>query len=72
MHCIIVLRFNKRIKATIQGSAKLLFPGLENLVPAVAYHFSLNLPAAFLKPGNGNLAELSMHRAGLKGSFQVV
>ena len=29
------------------------FPGLVNFVPAVAYLFCLNLPAAFSQPGNG-------------------
>ena len=29
---------------------------LVNFVPAVAYHFCLNLPANFSQPGNGNLA----------------
>ena len=29
------------------------FPGLVNSVPAVAYHFWLNLPATFSVPGNG-------------------
>ena len=29
-----------------------LFPGLVNFVPAVAYHFCLNLPAEFSQPGN--------------------
>ena len=33
------------------------FPGLVNLVPAVAYHFCLNLPAAFLQPGNSLIFE---------------
>ena len=28
------------------------FPGLVNFVPAVAYHFCLNLQAAFSQPGN--------------------
>ena len=41
----------------LQGSAKLLLPGLENIVPAVAYRFPLNLPTAFSQPGIGNLAE---------------
>ena len=31
----------------------MLFPGLVNLVPAVACLISLKLPAAFLQPGNG-------------------
>ena len=29
------------------------FPGLVNFFPAVAYHFCLNLPAAFSQHGNG-------------------
>ena len=29
------------------------FPGMVNFVPAVAYLFCLNLPAAFSQPGNG-------------------
>ena len=33
------------------------FPGLVNFVPAVAYHFCLNLPAAFSQPGNGLIAQ---------------
>ena len=41
----------------VQGSAKRPFPGLVNFVPAVAYHFCLNLPAAFSQPGNGLLAD---------------
>ena len=32
-----------------------MFPGLVKFVPAVAYHFSLNLPEAFSQPGNGLL-----------------
>ena len=40
---------------SLQGWAKVSFPGLLNFVPAVAYHFCLNLPAAFSQPGNGNL-----------------
>ena len=34
----------------VQGSAKRRSPGLVNFVPALAYHFCLNLPAAFTKP----------------------
>ena len=37
----------------IQDLAKLPFPGLQNFVTALAYHFCLNLPAAFSQPGNG-------------------
>ena len=39
----------------VQGTSKRPFPGLVNFVPAVAYHFCLNLPAAFSQPGNGLL-----------------
>ena len=35
----------------VQGSSKRRAPGLVNFVPAVAYHFCLNLPAAFSQPG---------------------
>ena len=41
----------------LQGSAKRLKPGLVKFVPAVAYHFCLNLPGAFTKPGQSLLAE---------------
>ena len=34
----------------VQCSAKLLFPGLVNFVPAVAHHFCPSLPAAFTQP----------------------
>ena len=42
----------------IQGWTIRPSPGLVNFVPAVAYHFCLNLPAAFLQPGNGLLEGL--------------
>ena len=35
-----------------QGFTIRQFPGLVNFVPAVAYHFCLNLLAAFSQPGN--------------------
>ena len=35
----------------IQGSVKRFLIGLVNFVPAVAYHFSNNLPAVFMKSG---------------------
>ena len=41
----------------IQGISTRPFPGLVNFVPAVAYLFCLNLPAAFLQPAN-SLVEL--------------
>ena len=37
----------------IQGSTRRPFPGLMNFVIVVAYHFCLNLAAAFSQPGNG-------------------
>ena len=33
-------------------------PGLVNFVPAVSYHFCLNLPAAFTQPGTSTLTDL--------------
>ena len=33
------------------GTPLWLAPGLVKLLPAVAYHFCLNLPEAFTKPG---------------------
>ena len=41
----------------IQGSAKRLRPGLVNCVPAVAYHFCLNLPRAFSQPGKHSFGD---------------
>ena len=35
----------------LQGSAKRWFPGCENFVPSLAYHFCLDLPAEFSQPG---------------------
>ena len=42
---------------SLQGSAKMLWPGLVNCVPAITYHFCLSLPAAFTQPGQSLLAE---------------
>ena len=39
----------------VQGTSKRPFPGLVNFVPAIAYHFCLNLPGAFSQPGHGLL-----------------
>ena len=39
------------IALILQGSAKRRFPGCENFVPALAYHFCLALPAEFSQPG---------------------
>ena len=43
----------------LQDWAKKWSPSLVNIVPAVAYHFCLNLPAAFTQPGTHFLAHLS-------------
>ena len=40
----------------IQGPAKKRFPGCENFVLAVAYHFCLALPEKFSQPGNHSFA----------------
>ena len=40
------------------GQSIMPFPGLVNSVPFVAYHFCLNLPAAFWQPGNGLIVQL--------------
>ena len=40
----------------MQGSAKRLWPGLVNFVPAAADHFCLSLLAAFTQPGRSLLA----------------
>ena len=39
-----------RNRSTVQGSTNRRALGLVNLVPALAYHFCLNLPAAFTQP----------------------
>ena len=41
----------------IQGSTNRWAPGLVNFVPALAYHFCLNLPTAFTQPGARLLVE---------------
>ena len=41
----------------VQGSTNRRAPGLVNIVPALAYHFCLNLPAAFTQPGARLLLE---------------
>ena len=39
-------------------SAKIDASGLVNFVPAIAYHYCLDLPAAFTQPGTSTLADL--------------
>ena len=41
----------------VQDSTNRRAPGLVNFVPALAYHFCLNLPAAFTQPGARLLVE---------------
>ena len=45
----------------LQGSANPRAPGLVNFVPAVAYHFCLNLPEKFSQPGVHGLADPCMY-----------
>ena len=45
----------------VQTSAKVGTPGLMNFVPALAYHFCLNLPAAFMQHGESTLADLCIN-----------
>ena len=40
-------------KEVVQSPKKVFVCGLVNFVPAVAYLFGLNLPAALSQPGNG-------------------
>ena len=44
----------------VQGSTNRRALGLVNFVPALAYHFCLNLPAAFTQPGARLLVEPCM------------
>ena len=54
----------------VQGSAnRRLRPGLVNFVPAVAYHFCLNLPEKLSQPGNGILAQPCTRIIGLCDFF---
>ena len=41
----------------VQGSPKECFPGFENFLTAVAYHFWLNLPRAFSQPGKHSFGD---------------
>ena len=51
------LRDDIKILGQVQGSTNRRAPGLVNFVPALAYHFCLNLPAAFTQPGARLLVE---------------
>ena len=53
---IVVCLSHRFLVSYVEGLTIRPFPGLENFVPAVAYHFCLNLPAAFSQPGNGLIA----------------
>ena len=51
------IRDRSKLICTLQGSAKRRSPVLVNLVPAITYHFCLDLPASFMQPGDHLLAE---------------
>ena len=55
----VLLNYNLQtiFSGPVQEWVKFPFPGLVNFVPAVAYHFCLNLPKTFSQPGNGILAQ---------------
>ena len=53
-----LLLFLSLSELLLQRSAKVDAPSLVNLIPAVAYHSCLNLPAAFTQPGASTLADL--------------
>ena len=50
------IEFND-IQREVKGSAKRRSPGLVKFVPAIAYHFCLALPAAFMQAWDYLLAE---------------
>ena len=52
-----VMKLNEKGYLDVQGWAQFPLPGWVNFVPAVAYHFCLNLPAPFTRPGNSNFAQ---------------
>ena len=43
--------------SAVEGSPKECFPCLVDFVSAVAYHFCLNLPRAFLQPGKHSFGD---------------
>ena len=51
----VVLDLFHHCLSPLQGYPKGWSPGLENIVPAFAYHFCLNLPATFSQPGSAVL-----------------
>ena len=57
---------------TVQRSAKRRAPGLVNFVPAVAYHFCLALPAAFMQPGARLLAKKPSISCAIHIHYRVV
>ena len=55
---------HSRAGKSVELAAALSQPGNENLVnfvPAVAYHFCLNLPAAFTQPGALTFADVCIN-----------
>ena len=55
----------------IQGSSIRWAPGLVHFVPAVAYHFCLNLPAVFSQPGNSLIEIPCMYRVEKNGMRNI-
>ena len=55
-------KFDKHVSFPIKGSINRRAPGIVNFVLALAYHFCLNLPAAFTQPGARLLVEHCTHR----------
>ena len=57
-------------RPTLQGFTNRQAPGLVNFVPALAYHFCLNLLAAFTQPGARLLVEPCTMILGYCSTFQ--
>ena len=56
------------MNSIVQGSTNRRSLGLVNFVPAFAYHFCLNLPAAFTQPGARLLVELCINQIQMRRS----
>ena len=57
--------------AYLQRLPKVCAPGSVNIVTAVAYHFCLNLHAAFTQPGASTLADLCTSHGGAAPVFRA-
>ena len=55
--CLLVQVLNHLRDRALQGSTNRRALGLVNFIPALAYHFCLNLPATFTQPGARLLVE---------------